>query len=300
MSLKFERFVGIDWSGAKNEFQRGIQIAELLDGRAGPQIKRPPSGEKWSRAEVLKYIASLADKPTLIGIDFAFSVPWADGKRPLPGCIAGLSRVDDLWRFVDEFCKDERFFYAGPIWRSDASPLRSFVLCPGHKGSQFFNDRLRLTDLAAKPRPATIYKIVGAKTVGAGSFAGMRVLHALRQLGDKRISIWPFDSAEAARVVVAEVYPSAFYAMANQRRPNPKRDSEDAVEQIMQIVLGHFGISAKYSVTGMSGDQLDALTASAALGCLAKGPSAFQLPDSLLRDAVREGWIFGVPFGDAG
>jgi hypothetical protein len=298
MSLRFERFVGIDWSGAKNEFQRGIQIAEFLRSDTRPKIKSSPSGGKWSRPNVFDYIVSLTEQPTLVGIDFAFSVPWGEGATPLPECIAALSKVDDLWLFVDEFCKDERFFYAGPMWHSENSPLRSFLLCVGHKGPQFSNARLRLTDLATKPRPETIYKIVGAKTVGAGSFAGMRVLHALRQLRDKRIAIWPFDNTERADVVIAEIYPSAFYAMAKQRRPNLKKDSHEVVEKITRAVLDHFKIFAECRVDGMSGDQLDAFIASAALAYLAEQPAPFRVPNSLISSVIKEGWIFGVPFGD--
>jgi len=297
MVSRFERFVGIDWSGAKQQFQRGIQIAELCKGDTRPRIKSPPVGNRWSREAARDYIVSLAGRPTLIGIDFAFSVPWDGAKNRLPHCIANLSSVDELWRFVDEFCKRESFFYAGPMWRSERSPLRSFVLCAGHKGSNFSSNQLRATDLAAKPRPETIYKIVGAKTVGAGSFAGMRILHTLRQLADKRIAIWPFDTSDTADVVIVEVYPSAFYAMAEQRRPNPKKDSQQAIAKVTRAVLNHFNISAKCLVVGLSGDKLDALIASAALASLVQKPGALHVPHALRETAAREGWIFGVPFG---
>jgi hypothetical protein len=292
----FERFVGIDWSGAKKEYQRGIQIAEFCRGDARPQLVSPPSGVVWSRRNVLKFITAPTERRTLVGIDFAFSIPWDEGS--VPRGIANLSKVDDLWKFVDDFCGDEDFFYAGPMWRSADSPLRPYVLCPGHKGCRFSSDRLRVADLAIKPRPETIYKIVGAKTVGAGSFAGMRILHALRQLDDKRIAIWPFDQSELAKIVVAEIYPSSFYAMAKQRRPNPKKDGMKKVEQVIDAVLEHFRIPAKCDVRGLSGDQLDALISAAGLACVSEDSSAMSIPEAFQRSAFREGWILGASFGE--
>ena len=239
--VNFERFIAIDWSGAKREFQSGIQVAELINGGSRPQLVKPPTGGKWSRQSVLEFISTPNEFPTLIGLDFAFSVPWNGQRLSLPECLSKFSKVDELWSFVDGFCNDAPFLYGGPIWCATDSPLRPFILCIGHKGSQFCSNRLRATESAANPRPETVYKIVGAKTVGAGSFAGMRLLHALRRL-NKGIAIWPFDEIRGARVVVAEIYPSAFYVMAGRRRPNLKNDAPDVVAEKVRAVLNHFGV----------------------------------------------------------
>jgi hypothetical protein len=155
-----------------------------------------------------------------------------------------------------------------------------------------------MADLAIKPRPETIYKIIGAKTVGAGSFAGMRILHALRLLDDKRIAIWPFDQVETARIVVAEVYPSSFYAMAKQRRPNPKKDGQEIIEKVIRTVLKHFGIDARFGVGGLSVDQLDALVSAVGLSALSKEVGAMTIPEAFWESASREGWILGASFGE--
>jgi hypothetical protein len=295
----FERFVGIDWSGAREEFQRGIQVAEFRRGNACPKIVSPPSGMYWGRQSVLKYVSSLQGPRTLVGIDFAFSVPWDRSCGALPQCIEGLPNVYALWEFIDTLCRNEPFFYAGPVWRRDDSPLRSLVLCAGHRGSEFSNHRLRLTELRAKPRPETIYKVIGAKTVGAGSFAGMRVLHALGALGDKRVAIWPFAHIGAAHTVILEVYPSAFYRMAGRRRPNVSNDSPKAIKQTVRAVLRHFDATEPCNVAGLSGDQFDALVTAVALASISPQRATFCVPENLKRIVSFEGWIFGIPFGAA-
>ena len=53
---RFERFIGIDWSGAKGEHQRGIAIAECgPDGVCS--LVDPPSPRGWSRSAVADRLA---------------------------------------------------------------------------------------------------------------------------------------------------------------------------------------------------------------------------------------------------
>ena len=35
----FDKFIGIDWSGDKNSFQKGISVAECSSGNLVPQIE---------------------------------------------------------------------------------------------------------------------------------------------------------------------------------------------------------------------------------------------------------------------
>ena len=45
----FDRFVGIDWSGAKGPRQRGIQVSLARPGRDAPERVDPPDGRAWGR-----------------------------------------------------------------------------------------------------------------------------------------------------------------------------------------------------------------------------------------------------------
>lgn len=59
---------------------------------------------------------------------------------------------------------------------------------------------------AISPPRSTVFKAVAAKTVGPGSFAGMRRLAELdRRLG-ARLAVRPFD-ADVAELTLAEIDP---------------------------------------------------------------------------------------------
>ena len=77
MTPGFDCFVGIDWSGDKKPWQKGLKVAVAYPGRAAPQLRECPSQKKgWSRTEVVRWIEEwFRDKRALIGLDFAFGFP---------------------------------------------------------------------------------------------------------------------------------------------------------------------------------------------------------------------------------
>src|SRR5262245_12470747 len=97
----FARFVAIDWSGAKGARQAGIQVAVAQAGNRDCRLVQPPRGGNWSRSEILDYIVGLDDRPTVVGIDFAFSVPWDDEFLRFNG----ISDVRMLWALVERLCE---------------------------------------------------------------------------------------------------------------------------------------------------------------------------------------------------
>ena len=83
--MDFDYFVGIDWSGDKNNFQKGISIAICEKGNTVPKIIRPDTG-CWSRSMLLKWILELISKrKSLVGFDFSFSYPFYDKSSYFPG-----------------------------------------------------------------------------------------------------------------------------------------------------------------------------------------------------------------------
>jgi len=289
MNQKFERFVGIDWSGKKGRSQSGIQIAEFGLEALHPKIVRPRSGVNWSRSAAVEYVRSLTDRPTLIGIDFAFSVPL-----PTPARLIG--DVRQLWALVESLCQDEENFYAGPIWLSPNSPFRSLFRYQNFKGADFNGKRLRETERRAKPCATSIYKLMYSQ-VGRGSFAGMRVLNHLSPVINNGIAVWPFDNLRSKQTVIMEVYPSAFYPMADGRRPDPKKQTSAAVADLIRQVLRRFGVTSDEDIPKTQ-DGIDAYVTSAALAHLSKEQSNFVVPPYFREVASQEGWIFGVPFGN--
>ena len=291
-SAPFERFIGIDWSGAE-KCSGAIQVAELVRGARQPKLRSPMEGKHWNRERVARYLKTLTDKRTLVGIDFAFSLP-----TPYP--IAKIQRIRELWTFVDEFCitasGEIGDYYAAAVWLSETSPFRPYFRYGDYRGDLFDGKRLRRTEQVSKPRGCSVYKLMYSQ-VGRGSFAGMRVLRFLSQRPGGEIAIWPFDRIDDARIVIVEVYPSAFYPFANCRRPNSKHNDEQ-IAGIVDTVLSHFGTMCGDS-RPKSQDEIDAYVTSAALAYLSMTTSSFAVPPRLRERVAKEGWIFGVPFGDA-
>jgi hypothetical protein len=290
----FERFVGIDWSGRKGTSHSGIQIAEFSRDDLCPKLIRPVDSRYWSRSGVAKFINCLKDRRTLVGIDFAFSVP-----APCP--IPDFDQVRNLWAVVDKLCLENGYdnadYYAEAVWASKTSPFREYFRYDDHRGKLFDGKRLRRTEQRSKPRATSVYKLMYSQ-VGRGSFAGMRVLRSLSQHAGGEIAIWPFDKLDTSALVIVEVYPSAFYPLADCRRPNPKKQTREQVASVVDKVLCHFGATCDDD-RPISQDEIDAYVTSAALAHLSKDASNFSIPSHLHNLVAQEGWIFGVSTGDA-
>ena len=59
VKFKFDTFVGIDWSGDKNKFQKGISVAICNKGTNPPMIIKPNLGKYWSRSSLLIWIEKM-------------------------------------------------------------------------------------------------------------------------------------------------------------------------------------------------------------------------------------------------
>ena len=282
---RFDRFLAIDWSGAMGERQRGIQIAYLdIEAGTGPVLMRLPDAKNWGRVVIKNLLMKLAraDRRTLVGLDFCFSVPWPE-EGPLPQGEAPLDRVEDLCEVVENICSGEAHYYAGPAIRNLDSAFAPYILCDRYRGDEFRFDRFRETESQLSPKPASIYHCMGAKQVGPGSFAGMRMFHALRGINDSRIAIWPFDPIEDANVVLCEMYPSLFYQMAGLKRAYDHETIQNT------LAYFHSGSPPRMSIQ----DEADAVISVAALRALSADPTLFSYPQGVAA-AQREGWIFGL------
>jgi len=298
----FDRFIGIDWSGAAGEYQAGIQVAAIDTDTKRLQLIRPPGGTHWSRQSVLDFVISATDQRTLVGFDFAFSLPWNRDLESLPVCFGGLEGARQLWAFIDDFCTGVPFLHASPIWQSQQSPFRPFIKfwsrAGQYQGDLFNGGQLRRTEMAAQAnglRPKSVYRLAGHQ-VGAGSFAGMRLLHRIARAQGKDIAIWPFDEIETAKVVIAEIYPTAFYRLAGHTRPTPRRVKSGAHALTAVDTLKFFDARYEERIPD-SIDAIDALISAAAVMRLSQSPAllpSFDDPEI----SGNEGWIFGVRHGD--
>jgi len=297
----FDRFIGIDWSGAAGEYQAGIQVAEIDADTKCLRLLQPPGRSRWSRASVLDFITATSRGRTLVGFDFAFSLPWNRNLESLPVCFGALSGARQLWAFIEDLCSDVPFLHAGPIWQAQESPFRPFIKfwsrAAQYEGDLFRGGQLRKTEIAAQAsrlRPKSVYRLAGHQ-VGAGSFAGMRLLNRIARAQSTAVAIWPFDEIGAASVVITEIYPAAFYRMAARSRPSPRQVRSGAHMAITVDALKFFGARYNDRIPD-SIDAIDALISAAAMMRLAQSPAllaAFADPDI----TGNEAWIFGVSRG---
>ncbi|MBW8783544.1 MAG: hypothetical protein JF593_02720, partial [Novosphingobium sp.] len=178
---RFRHFVGIDWSGAVGEHQPGIAVALAAAGDDAPQLVR--AGHRWSRTEVVEWLLRDLPHDTLVGLDLAISLPFADRGAFFPGWAETPSGARTLWALVERICANDPYLAASTfVDHPDAA--RHFRRHGGREGAHFGGGRgrFRLTERAQEAmgcRPYSNFNLVGAAQVGKSSLTGMRLLHRL-------------------------------------------------------------------------------------------------------------------------
>ncbi|HEX7022980.1 MAG TPA: HNH endonuclease [Trueperaceae bacterium] len=195
---QFQRYVGIDYSGADTADARldGIRVY-VASGEEGPRAE-PQSNRRWSRRAVAEWLVRLLGDgiPTIVGIDHGFSFPLAYFERH------GLRRS---W---DEFLVDFRRH-----WPTDGDNVRVRDLLddPDSLASDRRGERdwKRLTEKRAGATKGVFFFGVHGE-VATSTHAGLPWLLSLRRALASRVHFWPFDGwkVPADRSAVVEVYPA--------------------------------------------------------------------------------------------
>ncbi len=280
MKPAFDCFVGIDWSGDKNPWQKGLKIAIAYPGQAAPKLVECPTRKSgWSRSDAIKWIAEeFADKRALIGIDFAFGFP--------PVALPGNILLD--WDYAEKVCASYPNFYGGAFFRPPVLPHSHLVNSPWLPKHSYSADHLRMTDIVAMEtigaRPQSIFNAVGPAQVGPSSISGMRALRSLRQNCGGKIAIWPFDERAEGSSVIVEIFPR-YYPLSKGKSASLVGRTE------LNAALAAFE-SERVKKAPKSEDEADALVSAAALRLLSSQEALFQFPEQSIRS---QGWIFGVP-----
>lgn len=293
-SLRFDRFIGIDWSGDKDP-RRGLQVAQCLPGRSVPQIVPNEGSNGWRRKEVLNWLIRLRGKGEWLvaGFDFAFAYPFCDEEDYFPKHAQTPKSAASLWELVDCICREAGDFYGGPFYLTRDAPFSDYLLYQTYPGERYRN-RMRITDNRCAElagNPASVFKCVGPESVGIGSIAGMRMLHYVSSQLKQSYLIWPFNPINHSISVIVEIYPRLFFRLAGR---NSARDWRDLT--IVNEVLRHFDSNPLPPDTKAieSKDKIDAIISAAAIRHLAANLDTWNPPG--LTDCARayEGWIFGV------
>jgi hypothetical protein len=287
----FDKFIAIDWSGARNHYN-GIAVAACTGGTAAPTLI--DCGRRtWTRNDVALWLGEQlrGRSRLLVGLDFAFGFPFEDRLGYLGGT-AGVDDIFDLWALIDRRSGTDPDFgcaeflrhrdHLGLFWSRLTKPPR-------------WLERKRETELVCaamtETRPDTVYKLIGPKQVGKASITGIRVLQHVRARSNGRLAIWPFESISASGFV--EIYPTLFRRLATGRLDKIR------TWKTLNEALRRFGSSAMTAVPRATptDHETDALLSAAGLRALASEPAAWALDRGKMDRVRREGWIFGSSVG---
>jgi hypothetical protein len=270
--MRFSRFVGIDWSGAKGVRHPSVQVALCEAGAAAPELVLPLSGV-WSRAAVLDWLGGFSGD-VLVGMDagfgFAAVQPFDQPAR-------------DLWAEVEAVCAAEADLGGHGFiqYRRDAFWLGAA------DGPRHLRAHLRVTEQVYKQSglgvPTSNFVLLGASQVGKATLTAMRLLHRLQW------PVWPFDPLTERGPVILEIYAQAFARLGGFR--GKLRDVES-----LNIALARHGslpMPAAFPAT-FPDHAGDALITAAGLRAIADQPHWWQPAALTPAIAVTEGWTFGV------
>lgn len=283
---RFDRFVAIDWSGAKGSRHKGIALAICEAGDGAPRLVEPPHGV-WSRTAILNWLRARAGERLLVGFDFSFAPPFIERRAYLPG-EATPNTARPFWAYVDAACDDDdlgaasfldsrrgRHFYLGAADGPKADFMH-FRRCEAH-----FN-------ASGGGKPSTVYDAIGAAQVAKASFAGMRLLHHL----GRDVPVWPIDPVPPTGALVVEIYTTIAARAAGLRKGISKMHGPAALD----AALTHPAIGSRpHDVLDRYDDHAtDAILTAAWLRARAHDIALWN-PAPLNPEIARtEGWTFGV------
>lgn len=282
---RFARFAAIDWSGAKGSRHRGIAVALCEAGHRAPELVPPPGGA-WSRRAVADWLVREAGRaPTLFGFDFSFAPPFVARGAYLPGDETPVTGPA-FWAYVDAVTPDEdlgaasflevahrRHFYFGKADGVKADYMHN-RLCEAHYNA------------GGGGKPSTVYDAIGAAQVAKASFAGMRLLHAVRP----QVPVWPFDADPGAGSLIVEIYTSIAARAAGRPKGRTKvRDGE-----VLDTALARLESAPHRPLPAYDDHSTDAMLTAAWMRRAAGDARLWSPPLLSPQVAATEGWTFGV------
>ena len=284
---RFGHFVGIDWSGAAGERQRGIAVAICGRGDAAPTLVRP--GHVWSRTDVLDWLLHELPADAIVGLDLGASLPFADAGAFFPGWAESPRDARSLWALIEGIAAEDPHLSAGSFV-DHPEIARHLRRHGGRKGEHFTGrGRLRLTEVMQREQglnPYSNLNLVGAAQVGKSSLTGMRVLHRL----SPRIAIWPFDPLPAEGPVVLEIYTSLAALAAG--RPKGRTKMRDHAS--LDAALAALGSRPTDGTGPIDDHRSDAILTAAWLRCDSHRPELWTPSGMTPEIAATEGWTFGI------
>lgn len=208
----FNKFIAIDWSGSAARYSSGISVACYDVIKDNLCLMKPSRQMKWSRDDVSDWIINLCNSndKIFIGIDANLGYEQTTAQK----FIGEKKDIFALWQKIDEVCRDTANFYAEAIWHDKR--YKDIYWVSG-KTPNNIALKQRATEIACREsgygNPESPFKLIGAKQVGRGGLAAMRMAHHLHQTLGKKIAFWPFATKTEslnAQIVMTEIYPRLF------------------------------------------------------------------------------------------
>lgn len=227
----FDRYIGIDYSGAQTPTSSLPGLRIYVANRDGPPTEvPPPAGPKkyWTRRGIAEWLVQrlCEDEATLVGIDHGFSFPLKFFERhDLP---------HDWPAFLDDFHRH---------WPTDDdNTYVDFVrdgVCGNGAARAGDSKWRRITEVRARAAKSVFHFDVQG-SVAKSTHAGLPWLKHIRQRLPGRVHFWPFDgwAPGTGRSVIAEVYPALFSrAFPQGDRTSDQHDAWAVAEWMRRVDL---------------------------------------------------------------
>jgi hypothetical protein len=220
----FARYIGIDYSGAKTPMESLSALRVYVAEGETPACEElpPPSPRRyWTRRGLAEWLVLQlpGERPTLVGIDHAFSFPLAYFER---------HRLDHDWpAFLEDFRQH---------WPTDEEHMYVDFVRDGLHGNGKARGGdtrwRRLTERRARSAKSVFHFDVQG-SVAKSTHAGLPWLRHLRQQLGQRVHFWPFDGWEIppGMSAVVEIFPSLWRKAFPSAGRNPhQHDAYSAAE----------------------------------------------------------------------
>lgn len=224
MALSFQRYIGIDYSGAETPTSslKGLRIYEASPDALPHEVEPPASPRKyWTRQGIAEWLVTvLSDQSTaIVGIDHGFSFPLQYFEK------YGLPH--DWPLFLDDFQRH---------WPTDSTYVLNIREgSEGNGAARSGSSRWRRVTEFRAGAAKSVFHFNCQGQVATSTHAGLTWLRYLRHTFGQKIHFWPFDGwiPPAGVSVVAEVYPRLW----NRSFPSQGRtqDQQDAFATAMWL-----------------------------------------------------------------
>jgi hypothetical protein len=198
---RFDRYVGIDYSGAETPTSglKGLRVFMADRATVPAEVGPPPTAKRyWTRRAVAEWLVGRLSgrERVLVGIDHAFSFPLRYFRK------YGLPH--DWPASLDDFQRH---------WPTDDDRMYVDFVREGASGdgaARCGDSRWRrLAEMRVRgPKSVFYFDVPGS--VAKSTHAGLPWLRHLRRALADRVHFWPFDGWDiaAGRSAIVEVYPS--------------------------------------------------------------------------------------------